>query len=134
VAVHELAPGGDRQSVTRLAIPWDLRDPQAALAPREDGTAEEKQERDLAALQRVEVLRRGDVEVVRARHREIDLAGAREPGSHRGDVRPEERLQRIAPALGHPEQLLEARPLVGGVAPTLRLDPDLAAQRERVNG
>src|SRR5262249_41618769 len=35
---------------------------------------------------------------------------------------------------GGSEQLLEGRLLVGSVAPALRLDADLAAQRERVDG
>src|SRR5262249_33484015 len=133
VAIHQVAPGRDGKTVAGLTIPRHLRHLQAPVALREHGAAEEKEQRDLARLERVQILRGGDLEVVGARDRQIDLALAGEPGRHGRDVGPEERLQRVTPARAGPEQLLERRALVRGVSPSLRLDADLAAQRDRVD-
>ena len=57
----------------------------------------------------------------------------RERRDGRRDVRPEERAQRVAPPRCLAEELVEARLLVGRVAAPLRLDADLAAQRDGVH-
>ncbi len=82
----------------------------------------------------MEVLGRRDLEVVGALHRQVELGRSGEAGDRRRHVGPEERPQRVAPPRGLAEQLVEALLLVGVVAPALRLDADLAAQGQGVDG
>ena len=62
--------------------------PRTPAAPGEDGAGEEQDERDEAVAQRVQVLRPGDLEVVGAGQRQVDLGRPGEALHHRGAVHP----------------------------------------------
>ena len=85
---------------------------EARLALGERGAREQQDERDLAVVEGVEVLRRRDLEVVGARHGQVDLGRAVEPGDGRRDVGPQERPQGVAPLRRLAEQLDEPLLLV----------------------
>ena len=90
-------------------------------------------ERDLAIFEGREILGRGDVEVERARHGEVDDGAAGERRDDQARVRPEQPAQRLAPARRLAEEVEEPLLLGGLVAPAGRLDPDLAAQGDGGN-
>ena len=127
-------PHRDRHPPRRRAAPRHQDDLQPiVLAAVEDGPVEVEDERHLAVVERVHVLRRGHLEVVRAGHVERERRRARERGYEAVDARPLERGARSAPALRRTEELDEAltgRVVVG--APR-RLDLDLRRQRDRVD-
>ena len=77
----------------------------------------------------------GDLEVVGARQRQVDLGDAGEALDHRAALHPQERLERVATnARASPNRSTSQAGLVGlVVAAPLRLDPHLAAQRDRVH-
>jgi hypothetical protein len=81
----------------------------------------------------VEVLRRRHLEVVGAGHGQVDLGRAGEPRHRHAHLRPQERPQRVPPPRRLPEQLEEPRRLGGVVAAALRLDHELATERNGVD-
>ena len=106
---------------------------EARVAARERGAREQQHERDLAVVERVEELGARDLEVVGAGDRQVDLGRAVEAGDRRRHVRPQEGLQRLAPLRRLAEHLDEPLLFVVVVATELRLDADLAPQRDRVH-
>ena len=74
-----------------------------------------------------------DFKVVGEQDRQVDLGTAGESGHHRGHGRELHRLERVGPAGGVAEQVVEPLGLVRRVAAPGGLDPDLAAQRDRVD-
>ena len=83
--------------------------------------------------QRVHVLGAGNLEVIGALDRQVELRGPVEPAHHRRDVRPQEGTQGVPPLGGLAEQLVEFLLLLLAVATALRLDPDLASQGRRMH-
>ena len=81
----------------------------------------------------MQVLGRGDFEVVGAFQREIDLGGPAEAGHHGGGVLPQEGVLRRAPAFARPEQVDQSVGLGVGVSAPQRIDADLTSQRDRVD-
>ncbi len=134
VGVHHRPPDRHRQPVHRLLVPGHLLDREPGLAAGENRPAEQQPQRHLAVAQRVQVLRRGHLEVVRAGDRKVELDLAGEPRHQRDGVRPQERPQRLRPPLGRPEQVGQPLLLALGVLAALRLDLDLRPQRDRVHG
>ncbi len=133
VELDHLLPDRYGQRVGRLAVPRHLFHPEPVAAPGEDRAGEQQRERDRAFPESVQVLRPGDLEVVGARQRQVDVAGAGEALHHRGALHPHEGSQRVPPPGPAAEQGEQARLLGLGVAAALRLDPDLAAQRDGVD-
>ena len=103
-AVGEVAPIRPRQTATgiampRLAVPWHLLDPEPA-PPRVKTVPENSRASGTSpSPSACRYLRRRDLEVVRARQREVDLGGAAEALHHRAALHPQERLEGVGPAL-----------------------------------
>ena len=125
VEVHHLPPDAHRQWIRGFLAPRRSAGRRTRSVLGERGTAEQEDQRYLAVVERVQVLRRRDLEVVGALDRQLDLGGPDEPRDHGRRVRPQERPQRVAPLRRLAEELQEVLLLLGRVAPALRLDPDL---------
>ncbi len=108
-------------------------DREAILATREHRSAEQELQWDAAVAQRMHVLGRRDLEVIRALQGQIHLSGAGESLHHRGGVQPQERVLRRGPAFAWAEQVQQAGSFVVGVAASHRVDADLTAQGDRVD-
>ena len=133
VHIDRLTPDADREAIGRLLAPRHLLDLQPAVDHGEHRAAEQQQQRNLARVQAGEVPGRADLQVVGERHGQVELGAAGEAGNHdrhRGEL---QRLERVGPALGLAEQIVQPLGLGVGVAPPGRLDPDLAPQRDRVD-
>src|SRR6185369_10153614 len=74
----------------------------------EDGSAVEDQKRHVAILDPVEILRRRDVEVVGAGHRELDLYHLPKRWHRDRRLRPQHASLRLVPAVSRTEELDEA--------------------------
>jgi hypothetical protein len=133
MGVDGLAPDTDREPVTRLLAPRHLRDGHPPVRRAEHGPAEQQEQRNVAAVQAGEVPRGADLHVVGQRHRQIDLATSGESRNHDRDVRELHRLERVGPALGVAEQVVQPLGFLVGVPPPRRLDPELTAQRDRLD-
>ena len=133
VRVDEVAPDRYRHPVRGLGAPRHELDREARLGGDEDGAAEQQQHRDRSVVQALQVAGRGDLQVVGARHREVDLGHRGEAGDHRRDRGELDRLDRLGPAGRVAEQVVQPLRLGRGVAAAVRLDADLAAQRDRVH-
>ena len=133
VRVDELAPDGHRHPVGGFGAPRHQLDREALLGGHEHGAAEQHQQRDRAVVQALQVAGRSHLQVVGARHRELDLGHRGERGDHRGHRGQLDRLDRVGPARRVAEQVVQPLRLRRGVPPPVRLDPDLAAQRDRVH-
>jgi len=133
VDIDGLAPDADGEAVGRLLAPRHLLDLQPAPGGAEHGAAEQQQQRDLAGLQAGEVPDRADLQVVTEHHGQVELGAAGEAGHHDGHGGELQRAQGFRPALRVAEQVVEPLRLGVGVAPPGRLDPDLAAQGDRVH-
>ena len=96
-------------------------------------TAEQQLERNLASSQPAQVLVRRDLEIVAAQDRADRTRSVREAEHRLRDVRPQHRPQRVAVALRRAEQFDQTFAPSGGVAPLLRLDLHLRAQRDGVH-
>ena len=130
-----LAPDARPAAGTGLLVPRAPARPQKPVVARVNTVPQNSSSSGISPSSSAwRYLRRRDLEVVGARDRQVDLGRAGEAGDHRRDVRPQERPQRVAPPRRLAEELDEPLLLVGVVAPPLRLDPDLAPQRERVHG
>ena len=73
------------------------------------------------------------VEIERTRDGQVSGDGIRKGGYTRGDVSPEERTERLAPAVGLAEQVAKAIALLDGVMAPGRFNQDLAAQGYALN-
>ena len=133
VQVHQPPPHGDREPERGLLVPGDRLGGEPGLAAGEHGAGEEQQQGDLPATQPVEVLGRGHLEVVAAFHRQVDLRRRPEAGDGRRHMGPQNGPERVTPSGRLAEQLVEPLLLFRRVAPLLRLDADLAAQRQGVD-
>ena len=132
VRVDEVAPDTDRHPVGGLGAPRHELDREARLGGDEDGAAEQHQQRDQAVVQALQVAGRGHLQVVSARHRQVDLGHVAERGDHRRDRGELDRLDRVGPAGRVAEQVVQPLRFGGGVPAAMRLDADLAAQGDRV--
>ncbi len=136
VELHHLSPDPHRQPEIGLLLPGDRGDlqgrrPRSAwkmvpLNSSWSGTSPSSRRR--------EVLRRGHVEVERARDREVDHGAAGERWDDEADVSPEQPAQRLAPSRGLAEQVEQPRFFPNIVSPSRRLDPDLTSQRDGRDG
>src|SRR5690242_9439941 len=81
----------------------------------------------------MEVAGRGDLQVVRARDRKVDLDAAGETRNHRSNVGELKRLERLRPARRLPEQVVELSGLSGRVSALLGFDSKLNPQRDGMN-
>lgn len=75
----------------------------------------------------MEELGRGDLDVVGAFQREVDLGGAGEALHHDTAVLPQEGVLGGAPAVAGAEQVQQRCRLLVGVTPAQRFDTDLGA-------
>jgi hypothetical protein len=129
----QIAPHRHRHVVVVFAIPRHLLDREAARPLHENRSTEQELQRNRAIPQRMEILRGGDLEVIRARQRHPDFGVVGESGHHRGGVLPEEGALRGGPALARPEQVDQALRLGVGIPAPQRVNADLTAQRDRVD-
>src|SRR6267142_264816 len=81
----------------------------------------------------MEVLGRGDLEIIGAGDGELGARASAESHHDGGGVRPEERLHRVAPARGFAEELDQVSLLFRRVVPPVGLDADLAAERDALD-
>ena len=133
VRVDKLAPDRHRHPVRGLGAPRHQLDREARLGGHEHGAAEQQDQRDRAVVEAVQVTGRGHLQVVGARHRQVDLGHRGEAGDHDRDRGELDRLDRLGPAGRVAEQVVQAFGLGRGVAAAVRLDADLAAQRDGVH-
>lgn len=127
-AVHHLPPDAHRQPEGCLLLPRHRLDAEAGPLLGEDGATEQEQQRDLAVVEGLEVLGRGDLEVVGAGDRQGDLGNLREAGDHQRRLGPQQRLERLAPAPRLAEQLQQPLLLRRRIGAQPRHDLDQAAQ------
>src|SRR5215467_14721187 len=131
--VNSLAPGAERQPVLGFLTPRHLLNHQLAVGRPEHGAAEQEQQWHLAAVEAGEVPGRADLEVITELDRQIDVDAAGKAGDHRRHGCELHGLERVRPALGIAEKVVQPLRLGSRVAPPGWLDPDLAAQRDRVD-
>ena len=134
VVLDRLPPHRHRHPEVDRLRPRDQHHLQAAvLAGVVDHAVEVQRERRLAVGERVQVLGRGDLEVVVARDRDRDRGRAGERRHEHVELGPDQAAGRHRPALGRAEQL--DQPLARGVvvAPPRRLDHQLDRQRDHVH-
>ena len=98
MVVERLAPHAHGQPVLRVLLPRDPRRPGAARRARvEDRAAEQELERHLAVVERGEVARREHLEVVAARHVQLDLGAAGERRHRRRSCRVHSSVRSVVP-------------------------------------
>ena len=129
----QLLPDRNRHVIAILAVPRHLLHGETAFGLDENRSAEKELERQRTFAQRVQVLGGGDLEVVGAIQRKGHRRVAGEARHHRGAMLPEERALGLGPAFAGPEQVEQPGGFGVGVGTPQRLDPDLAAQRDRVH-
>ena len=111
INVHHFLPNPHRQTVLRFFVPGDLRHLQFALRVAiENAAAEQQRQRHFAIFKAVKVFRRRDIEIERARNRQIDDRHAGKRRHDRADVRPQHRAQRLPPAIRLAKQIAAALP------------------------
>src|SRR5580704_11297836 len=81
----------------------------------------------------MKILAGSDFEIVGARHRQLDRRRAIKCGRQMRDVGPQKGLHGIAPSRRFTEQFLESTLFRIGIAAAIRLDSNLASQRNRMN-
>lgn len=133
IHIHQLAPDPDRQPVGGVFVPGELAHTHSGLPFGEDRAVEQEQERDFTVAQRMKILGGGHFEVVGTGHVQIDFGAALKTAHHHIGVRPQKGLERIAPLRESAEQLLQTFFFGPGIAAALRLDTNLAMQRNRMN-
>ena len=133
VRVHGLAPDGDRHPDLGLLVPRHRLHRELPERPAEHRAAEQQDQRDLALLERGEVLVGGDLDVVRQRQHQVEVTAAGEGRQHLRQERQLHRLHGAAPAGAVAEQVDHLGRLALAVGPADRLDPDLAPQRDGVH-
>src|SRR5215469_10912971 len=99
IEIHHFLPHPDRQAITRLPVPGDLRDLQSHATGVEHRPAEQGGCRYLAILEAVAVLCDRDVEIERAWHGHFYDGHSVKPGYVHIHVCPQQRVQGLTPAL-----------------------------------
>jgi hypothetical protein len=131
--VHHRLPDRDWHPVGGLPVPGDLLDLQTFIRPQIKNCPLNKEQRDLAAFERVEIFRRRDIEIVGARHWQDRFHLAGELPHVRAGVCPEARPQSLAPAIGRAEKLSQFFLLRRDVGSLGGLELDLRLQEDALN-
>src|ERR1700674_3776855 len=95
--LHHVLPELNREAIAGVTIPGNLRDLQAHAPGVKDGSAEEQGGWNLSCIQSMDVLGDGYVEVEGARDGHIDEGCAVECRDIDDHVRPQQRMQGLAP-------------------------------------